>query len=268
MEHKWIWLLAGCLVVAGLVGCAQTASSLSVETVPIVRPDAPAGGAVASTATVEPTGTPTPLWAVARTSPTQVIQEEIVAVNPTIPSPSDPALQGLVMQAKEDLAGRLSIGVDQIDLVEAKAVEWPDASLGCPEPGKMYAQVVTPGYRIVLAAAGEHYEYHSDVQRRVVCCEPRGAWPVLGGESTETVELAKQDLARRLDISADHVAVVAVLRQEFPADAFHCRTTKERVSRDESPAIVSGESILLSAAGRQYEYHASGQTVIFCRRLP
>jgi len=172
------------------------------------------------------------------------------------------------MQAKQDLAGRLAIEVNQIGLASVEAVDWPDASLGCPEPGRVYAQVITPGYRIVLETAGESYEYHTDTQQRVLFCEPRGAGLVLNGGLTETVEFAKQDLARRLGISADGITVVAILRQEFPADAFHCRTTKGRISRDESPAIVSGESILLSAGGRTYEYHASGQTVIFCRQLP
>lgn len=92
--------------------------------------------------------------------------------------------------------------------------------------------------------------------------------PGPGDEPTEAVRIARDDLARRLGVSPDSIAVVAILRQEFPADAFYCRTTKERTSRDEPPATISGESILLSAADRRYEYHASDQTVIFCRQLP
>ena len=291
MRFKWMWLLVGWLMIVGVVGCGQMMSSLPAETTPTPRSDTPVDGAVVATAAVEPTSTleaepsppgtgpseeaapsaigmPAPLGTAVFISPTQVIQEETVAVNPTIPSPSDSALQGLVMQAKEDLAGRLSVGVDQIGLVEAKAVEWPDASLGCPEPGRVYAQVITPGYRIVLEASGERYEYHSDTQQRVVCCEPQQARPFPGGGSTETIELAKEDLAQKLGIPVDSIAVVVVLRQEFSTDAFYCRTTKERISRDEPPAVVSGESILLSATGRRYEYHASDQTVIFCRQLP
>ena len=92
--------------------------------------------------------------------------------------------------------------------------------------------------------------------------------PPLGDESTESVKLAKQDLAQRLGVSVDSVTVVAVIGQEFSADAFYCRTTKERIAKDESPAVISGWSILLSASGRRYEHHASGPTVIFCRPLP
>ncbi len=81
------------------------------------------------------------------------------------------------------------------------------------------------------------------------------------------VRLAKKDLGKRLSVSVDSITVVAVIGQEFSSDAFYCRATKERIARDPAPEVMSGESILLSAAGRRYEYHASGQTVIFCRPL-
>ena len=66
----------------------------------------------------------------------------------------------------------------------------------------------------------------------------------------------------------DAGAVDAVVGREFSTDAFYCRTSKDRIAREESPQVVSGQSILLSTSGRRYEYHASGQTVIFCRPLP
>src|SRR5262245_59833297 len=59
----------------------------------------------------------------------------------------------------------------QVQLVEAR--EWPDSSLGCPRPGLMYSQIVTPGYLIVLQAGGRVLEYHSDARGRVVLCQER-----------------------------------------------------------------------------------------------
>lgn len=76
---------------------------------------------------------------------------------------------GLVAQAVADLAGRLAIAPDAVQVRAVEAVEWPDASLGCPQPGMMYAQVITPGYRIVLEAAGKTYEYHSSHTYVVYC---------------------------------------------------------------------------------------------------
>jgi hypothetical protein len=53
------------------------------------------------------------------------------------------ALQNLIEKAITDLAKRLAVPVDEITLLEAKSVIWPDASLGCPEEGMQYAQVLT-----------------------------------------------------------------------------------------------------------------------------
>lgn len=74
-------------------------------------------------------------------------------------------------QAKTDLAERLSVPLDQITLVSAEEVTWPDSSLGCPEPGMMYAQVLTSGSRIILTAGGRTYEYHSGGNREPFLCE-------------------------------------------------------------------------------------------------
>jgi hypothetical protein len=60
----------------------------------------------------------------------------------------------------EDLVVRT--GAEPI-LVSAESVEWPDTSLGNPQPGMFYAQVITPGFKIILEAGGAQYEYHTDL---------------------------------------------------------------------------------------------------------
>lgn len=77
----------------------------------------------------------------------------------------------LVRLAKADLAERLGVGVETIELAGLEAVEWPTTALGCPQPGMLYAQVITPGYRIELSHGGITYSYHSDRGSRIVYCE-------------------------------------------------------------------------------------------------
>ena len=77
----------------------------------------------------------------------------------------------LVIQAKEDLAGRLGISPNQIALLRYEEVVWPDASLGCPQPGMRYKQVPEDGALIVLEAQGTAYEYHNGGSRGVFLCE-------------------------------------------------------------------------------------------------
>jgi hypothetical protein len=46
-------------------------------------------------------------------------------------------------------------------LVTVEQVDWPDACLGAAEPDQLCAQVITPGYRIVVERAGGRIEYHT-----------------------------------------------------------------------------------------------------------
>jgi hypothetical protein len=80
-----------------------------------------------------------------------------------------PQADAMVTLAIDDLAKRLSVkGADiQVKLVEP--MDWPTSALGCPEPGKVYLQVVTPGYKITLVSGGKEHIYHSDRQRTVYC---------------------------------------------------------------------------------------------------
>ncbi len=93
----------------------------------------------------------------------------------TLASPAMAATQTAVERAAiEDLAERLGIGTEEIEVRSLEAVTWPDASLGCPEEGMMYAQVLTPGSRIELAVGDRVYAYHAAEGRDPFLC-PRGA---------------------------------------------------------------------------------------------
>lgn len=74
-----------------------------------------------------------------------------------------------VASALRDLRTRLSVPEGDIQVTRVEAREWSDTSLGCPESGKVYAQVITPGFLVVLQAAGKTYEYHSDRVEARLC---------------------------------------------------------------------------------------------------
>lgn len=52
--------------------------------------------------------------------------------------------------------------VADVHLVRVGSAQWSDASLGVRQPGKAYAQVVTPGCVIVLELSHLFYTYHTD----------------------------------------------------------------------------------------------------------
>ncbi|MBI2845062.1 MAG: hypothetical protein HYX86_00805 [Chloroflexi bacterium] len=88
---------------------------------------------------------------------------------PTVQVPEE--AEKVVALAIADLAVRLGVPEAEILVVSVDAVEWPDTSLGHPQPGYAYAQVITPGFRIILEAKGQIYEYHSDYERVVFIAE-------------------------------------------------------------------------------------------------
>ena len=87
----------------------------------------------------------------------------------TVPANSS-GLQTVIDKAIADLAQRLAVSTDEIDLLEARSVTWPDASLGCPQKDMVYAQVLTPGYLIMLEHDGNTYEYHASTGNTVITC--------------------------------------------------------------------------------------------------
>ena len=92
-------------------------------------------------------------------------------MTPNLSTPDVPELHGLIDKAKKDLAQRLSISIDLINGVEAKAVIWSNSSLGCPQPDMFYTEVLTPGYLILLNANGQDYEYHAGKNSDIFLCE-------------------------------------------------------------------------------------------------
>lgn len=86
------------------------------------------------------------------------------------PSTSESAGEGPAA-AMNDLAKRLGIDAEEVSVVSAEEVTWSDASVGCPEPGKMYAQMLVSGSLIVLEADGKQYEYHAAAGKPPFYCE-------------------------------------------------------------------------------------------------
>ncbi|MDQ3855287.1 MAG: hypothetical protein M3281_02680 [Chloroflexota bacterium] len=78
-----------------------------------------------------------------------------------------------IAAARTDLSYRAAVEEHDIIVSQVKAMEFPDASLGCPEPHSTYEQRPTPGYLIVLNAVSREYEYRADVAGHVVYCGKR-----------------------------------------------------------------------------------------------
>jgi len=78
------------------------------------------------------------------------------------PPPTPTAHPDAVRAAIRFLAMQLDLSPEAIRVIAWEPVDWPDAALGCPEPGKVYAQIITPGYVVFLEARGETFRVHTD----------------------------------------------------------------------------------------------------------
>ncbi len=73
-----------------------------------------------------------------------------------------PAEQRAFEAVRGLLAAQLGIDPLKISLVSATPVEWPDSCLGVEIQGEACAQMVTPGFRLLVEAGGVQYEFHTN----------------------------------------------------------------------------------------------------------
>ena len=83
----------------------------------------------------------------------------------------EPVLQAIQQQLATDVPG---VDLSAATVVSAQAMEWPDGSLGCPEPGMFYTQAITPGYQVVISVGGVEYDYRATDEGQVRLCEGTG----------------------------------------------------------------------------------------------
>jgi hypothetical protein len=93
-----------------------------------------------------------------------------LASQATVVANADPSQQ-FAQRGREEAAKQLGIPVDQLTIDKVEPAQWRDSSLGCAEAGKAYAQVLTPGIRVVLSGQGQKVEVHGDTSGRMVVCK-------------------------------------------------------------------------------------------------
>jgi hypothetical protein len=184
MFHQFnrLWRVGVTLCLVSLCACASQA--LSDEGTPepvgagesVTAPPTKAPRVERATAASAGTTVPPPTLSTKALTPLPITVKEEVEVMPTISVPS--SLQKLVDQAVHNLAERLDIDAEQIEVVEARAVVWPDGSLDCPQPGMAYIQVLQEGVLIRLRVGKRVYNYHGGGGRAPFFCEnPKGVAP-------------------------------------------------------------------------------------------
>ncbi|HQF71303.1 MAG TPA: hypothetical protein PLH39_08505 [Promineifilum sp.] len=205
--RKWFVML--CLLAAALlpVACAPAGGQepavvveptidapalnpvpLPAETDPEVNAAeaAPAGDAAGNTASDETLAAPPATTRPSSAEPVSPGEVALGDLTPTTPSaprreapaPGRPAADSpagrervMVVTAVLDMIDRLGVPAESVAVESIEAITWPDASLGCPQPGVDYAQVAIAGSRITLRAGDETFTYHTDGDSRYILCQ-------------------------------------------------------------------------------------------------
>lgn len=116
---------------------------------------------VVALAACVPTATPTPSAEPAATPTVDSIGVD--APTPTVEVFNPLPVEGrLTDQARDALALRLGLDLASLQVYALTEQAWPDSCFGLAMPGEVCAQAVTPGFRIVLSAAGRLHEYRAD----------------------------------------------------------------------------------------------------------
>jgi hypothetical protein len=136
-RHRFPLALSTGLVALLLVACGVTDD------------DSSAGGEPSPTAAATPT------------------EEATTTPPPTVSQANLPPPVALAIEAAANDAG---LPEAEIGLIGYEETSWNDTALGCPQPGGMYAQVITPGYNVRLLIDGREREYHTDMDTTVVRC--------------------------------------------------------------------------------------------------
>jgi hypothetical protein len=171
----------------------------------------------------------------------------MATADPT-PSPA-PAPPEAAARAIALLASALAVPAGEIGVRSFAHAVWPNAGLGCPEPGVFYVEAVTPGWTLTLARGGDSYVFHSDATgaQLVNCTELRTRF----ADTVNPVAMT----------GLENTAYVVIRRLDGATGEYHVATTVASPSEVEEFVGLLDIDIPLSEptgcrAIFQVEYHA------------
>ncbi len=181
----------------------------------------------------------------------QPTEQSFIPIGGLRPTPtSTPAPQTDLTPAEQAavarLASILNLPPEEISVVSTEAVEWPDGCLGIQRPGMMCTQAIVPGYRIILKAGGEQFEFRTNES---------GSQVVQAGDAPLGLmeEAITAQLAFNLGLDLDEISVLSSSDVEFTDGCLEVALPDELCTQ----VITPGKIIVLEANGFEFEYHIS-----------
>ena len=179
--------------------------------------------------------------------PTEVVETpaDPTGVPPTdAPDPAEVPAAGAAVRA---LAALLGLKPELIKVISIEAVEWTDSCLGIVYIDAICAQGIVPGYRIILEANGQRYEYHTNEDGASLAIAPA----TVENAAEAAAQAVRAALARALGLPEYRVTVVSYAPVEWPDSCLGIT----RIDAICALGIVPGYRIIAQANGQLFEYH-------------
>jgi hypothetical protein len=147
-----VWALVTVMALAGCVGLTPAPTQPARETLTVALASPTPSPEASPTPSPEPAALPTSI-STPQALPTSTNSQ-------TYPAP--------VLLARADLAAKLNIQIEQVEVSSYTAQDWPDACLGVSRAGGVCAAVITPGFQVNLAVNGMQYQYRTDESGKIL----------------------------------------------------------------------------------------------------
>lgn len=147
---------------------------------------------------------------------------------------------------------------EAIQVVDVIAVQWPDSSMGCPQPGQTIVDTPVAGYLVTALIDALEYRVHiSDAGTAIVCFSGEnaiGASEIYDPILTEFIRQVRFELAQAEEVALEDIELIASEPEEWSDSRLGCEdATQEEVVN----TPTSGYRIVLRYNGEEVEYHTS-----------
>ena len=172
----------------------------------------------------------------------------------------------LVSRAIKTLGEYLNVDIDSsskdFTLLSVEKVEWSNPSLGCPEPGFFYPQVIVPGSLVSILYQEKIYPVHMSDKRSTICSnntekKNKNKNPIIKAKKLNDFKKesmlvkTRKDFQERIGIPNNEIKVITIKSAVWANSALGCPERGKIYSEEK----VKGFRVIFEARGRQYTYH-------------
>jgi hypothetical protein len=166
------------------------------------------------------------------------------------PATPETAAEAAVEAARAALARALGLPDYRVTLAGWQPVEWPDACLGVVRMGVLCAQGVTPGYRLMLQANEQLFEYHTNADGTALASAPANETLA----ATPAVQAALAALMKALGLTEAQIHVVSVAPRVWSDACLGVAVPGQACAE----VVTPGYNVVLGGSeGQVYEYHTN-----------